>query len=124
MAAMEQSDKACLRGRTRVCVGRVIATVLFSACTISHAEQQSGSAIYQKICIGCHATTKNAPTVGLDLLQFKGDDSQFLEAIKNGRAGTLMPPWKSSFSDNEIMNLRAYLREEASRQQPVLQAKE
>lgn len=124
MTEMEQFDTADLLRHTRVWVGRVIALVLFGAYAISHAGQQSGSAIYQKVCVGCHATTMNVPTVGPNLLQFVGNDGEFLEAVKNGRAGTLMSPWKGTFSDSEIMNLRAYLREEASRQKPVPPIKE
>jgi len=111
----------------KICVFVVIASTLFVA-TGTGAEQfenpfgldaaaaAEGRRLYDALgCVACHGNNARG-AVGPDLtdnawLRAPSDEMIF-NVIRNGRAGTLMSPFKDSASDEEIWQLVTYLRDE------------
>ena len=91
-------------------VTTLVAFVLI--CPLGHAGASAGATTYLSVCAGCHgAGAGSPPGIAPDLRGFKGDDAAFLSVVKNGRPGTLMPPWQAAFSDAQIMSIRSYLKD-------------
>ena len=89
----------------------VFLSLLFSQ-TIYAADPLSGGKLYQSHCINCHGANgageiPNIPDFsrGEKLLQ---PDNVLLETIKSGQG--MMPSYRGMFSDDEILDLVAYLR--------------
>lgn len=72
-------------------------------------------AYYQDSCSGCHAPDRRGAT-GPALLpeRLTQPDEYYHGVIKNGKPGTIMPPWGGQLSDEEIDALIAFIRSEAS----------
>ncbi len=70
---------------------------------------------YLDSCSGCHAPDRRGAT-GPALLpgRLSEEDSYYFDVIKEGKPGTIMPPWKTQLSDAEITSLVAFIRSEAA----------
>ena len=76
-----------------------------------------GMALYQKKCAECHgqqAEGLTAPALANPAFLAFATDAYLQYAISEGRDGTLMRPFKSELSAEEIDDLTAYLRSLAS----------
>ncbi|HSQ26932.1 MAG TPA: cytochrome D1 domain-containing protein [Anaerolineales bacterium] len=69
---------------------------------------------YLDTCSGCHGADRRGAT-GPALLaeRMSQDDSYYFDIIKNGKPGTVMPPWGGSLSDQEISDMVTYLRSDS-----------
>lgn len=65
---------------------------------------------YLDTCSGCHGADRRGAT-GPALLaeRMSQDDDYYFDIIKNGKPGTVMPPWGGSLSDQEISEIVSYL---------------
>ncbi len=77
------------------------------------AERQTEiRALLQNSCSGCHGPELQGamgPSLKPDALANKADDL-LITTITNGRKGTAMPPWKSTFESDEITWLVSILK--------------
>jgi mono/diheme cytochrome c family protein len=66
-------------------------------------------------CVACHGNNARG-AVGPDLTDDEWlrapSDEMIFNTIKNGRAGTLMSPFRDAMSDEQIWKLVTYLRDE------------
>ena len=81
----------------------------------------SGKVIYEKHCLACHGTQGKGDTpIGKVLhpqpLDFASvvvktkTDADLLTIIQNGVKGTAMTGWKSTLSEQEMLDVLAYIR--------------
>ena len=64
-------------------------------------------------CVGCHgyrAEGGTGPSLTDDQWRYSPTDATLFRAITNGRAGTLMPPWKDKLSADETWKVIAFIR--------------
>ncbi len=105
----------------------VLSSALFAA-TAAGAEELTnpfgldaaaaahGRRLYDALgCVACHGNNARG-AVGPDLTDNEWlrapSDAMIFNVIKNGRAGTLMSPFKDSAEDSEIWQIVTYLRDE------------
>lgn len=69
-----------------------------------------GKKLYDATCAMCHGQELKASGGIPDLRETKLDDQGFRTVVKNGRPGTIMPPMKNTLNDEEIAQIRAYVR--------------
>ena len=84
----------------------------------AHLPNVSGKQVqeyYLDSCSGCHSPDRRGAT-GPALLpgRLTESDAYYANIIKNGKPGTIMPPWGAQLSDNEIDSLVAFMRSEAA----------
>jgi mono/diheme cytochrome c family protein len=88
------------------------------------ADQPDGAAIFKRNCVMCHGpdgkgvATFKTPDFTNPRVQASLTDEQILETIKNGKKGTVMPPWKDKLSDQEIKAVAAHIRSFNPQNQP------
>ncbi len=73
-------------------------------------------AAYRDSCSGCHGPKREGAT-GPALIpeRLTSNDDYYFDVIKNGKPGTVMPPWGSvGMSDEEIWALVGFIRSEPS----------
>ena len=78
----------------------------------------AGERLYTTNCGGCHGYDlegASGPSLFADALLSKRTDDMLLFVIRNGRAGTRMPPWKTVLKDDQIGLIIGYLRSEGAR---------
>lgn len=89
-------------------------TLLLSIVTMHSAfaadPVAGGKNLYHATCAMCHGQDLKASGGIPDLRETKLDDQGFRTVVKNGRPGTIMPPMKGTLSDEEIAQIRAYVR--------------
>lgn len=71
------------------------------------------AAFYQASCVSCHGADRGGVTgLGLPLTPeaLTEPDDFYFETIKNGRAGTAMPPWGGVMDDEEISTMVEFLK--------------
>lgn len=76
-----------------------------------------GAALYADNCTDCHGAGGegvNAPALGNPSALSHNSDEFIRYAIREGRDGTPMEPWKGKLSSADIDNLTAFLRSRAS----------
>ncbi|NJL24299.1 MAG: cytochrome c [Calothrix sp. SM1_5_4] len=64
-------------------------------------------------CGSCHGLTLRGglgPELSQERIR-KLSDTYLFEVIKNGKAGTAMPPWKAILTDPEIKTIIVYLKD-------------
>jgi len=87
---------------------------------LSHSgDPQKGKTLYEQHCLNCHGAGGRGdgpigqslipPAANLTLLDKKSDDT-VLDTIRNGRAGTAMPSWKTYLNQSAMQDLLAFLR--------------
>lgn len=93
-----------------------------------------GQRLYSQHCAGCHgedgmsenlaSTEQTPPAPPLAIISSLHSDAYLFWRISEGglEAGTTMPGWKNSLSEEEIWNTVAYLREMSNRQSPEILA--
>ncbi len=71
---------------------------------------------YQDSCSGCHAIDRRGAT-GPALLpqRLTEKDAYYIDVIKNGKPGTIMPPWGHQLTDEEIQYVVDFIRSEPSK---------
>lgn len=105
----------------------VFASALFAATAASAEELNNpfgldaaaaaqGRRLYDALgCVACHGNNARG-AVGPDLTDNEWlrapSDAMIFNVIKNGRAGTLMSPFKDTAEDSEIWQIVTYLRDE------------
>lgn len=97
-----------------------LVAVLLTACQSGEAQQSEPlvqerpvSTYFTDSCSGCHGATRQGAT-GPALLpqRLSQADEYYHDVIKNGKPGTVMPPWGSVLTDDEITTLIAFIRSE------------
>jgi mono/diheme cytochrome c family protein len=75
-------------------------------------EIDAGRKLYKQACYKCHGEAGISGGTVPDVRKFKdkGNDEVFLNLVRDGRAGTAMPPWKEILNDDEIKKIIAYVR--------------
>lgn len=70
-------------------------------------------------CAGCHGTDRRGAT-GPALLpeRLTQSDEYYIDVIANGKPGTVMPPWGSQLSDEDIVTLVEYIRSDTGEGPP------
>jgi mono/diheme cytochrome c family protein len=73
------------------------------------AQIDHGKATYAERCSHCHGPNMmNSGTITPDLRAFPDDKTRFVTTVKNGK-NNRMPPWGDILSDDQIMNLWAFI---------------
>jgi len=74
-------------------------------------DVDQGRDTYQDLCSACHGRDMVSPgTLSFDLRTFpKNDFERFKRSVLNGK-GTAMPAWTGKVSDEDILNLWAYVK--------------
>jgi len=100
LLVLTQSDKASIQ------------TAAVADATADPARVEAGRKLYKQACYKCHGENGISGGIVPDVRKFKdkGDDAEFLKLVRDGRAGTAMPPWKEILNDDEIMEIIAYVR--------------
>ncbi|MBI1357745.1 MAG: PQQ-dependent dehydrogenase, methanol/ethanol family [Acidobacteria bacterium] len=70
------------------------------------ADAAEGESIYRARCFGCHKSNGGS---GPNVFRTPLRPEAFLEVVRNGRAGTVMPSFGSLLSNEQIEGIRAYL---------------
>jgi nitrite reductase (NO-forming)/hydroxylamine reductase len=74
---------------------------------------------YLDSCAGCHGTDRRGAT-GPALLpeRLSQEDEYYLDVIANGKPGTVMPPWGSQLTEEDMMTLVDYIRSDTGQGPP------
>ena len=85
------------------------------AADLPNVKGKQVQAYYLDSCSGCHAPDRRGAT-GPALLpqRLTEKDEYYHDVIKNGKPGTIMPPWASQLSDSEIDTLVKFIKSEAA----------
>lgn len=84
-------------------------------------DAAGGKALYSEHCSGCHGDQGqgvSAPALADQLFLSSATDSYIKYAVVNGREGTPMQAFSKSLKDEEINDIVAYLRSQASGWKP------
>jgi len=88
------------------------------------ADQPDGAAIFKHNCVMCHGpdgkgvATFKTPNFTDPKVQASLTDEQILTTIKNGKKGTVMPPWGDKLSEQDIKAVAAHIRSFGTQNQP------
>jgi len=99
----------------RDCFASLAMTLLLSLAPLpTHAadgDVDQGRDTYQDLCSGCHGRDMvNPGTLSFDLRKFPKDDfDRFRKSVLAGK-GTAMPAWTGKISDQDVVNLWAYVK--------------
>lgn len=102
----------------------VLSVMIFSQ--VDAADVAGGQVKYQQFCVSCHGATGQGDGPAAAILNpkprnfkdvavmSKKTDAELMKVIKEGGPAVglsaSMPPWGSSLSDQDIMNIVAYIR--------------
>ena len=93
---------------------RIIATVSVSMLTMfANAGVGEGQELYDSYCQICHGGLGEGQTMGkalTDTVANRLTDEDLIAVITDGREGTGMTAWRSSFTETEIFDIAAYVR--------------
>lgn len=76
----------------------------------SEAMIAAGRSLYLQTCAKCHGPGAISGGTIPDLRKFEGSDQDYLNTVRDGRQGTIMPAWKEFLTDEEILKIRAYTK--------------
>ena len=83
---------------------------------IGNAEAiAEGERLYNETCTSCHGKDGTGgelgpPVAAQNRRYLKRTDAEIFDTIKNGIAGTQMPPYATQFTEDQIWRLAAYIR--------------
>ncbi len=91
------------------------------AVTGTAGNPQSGKTVYERHCVNCHGRSgKGDGPIGPALIPPAADlthqnatgksDEKLLALIRNGKPHTAMPAWKNALSEQEKLDVLAYVR--------------
>jgi len=82
-----------------------------AAARAAEGEVDQGRDTYQELCSSCHGRDLvNPGALSFDLRKFPKDDfARFRSSVLGGK-GTAMPAWTGKISDEDVVNLWAYVR--------------
>ena len=89
----------------------LICALAFTPACAADGDVDQGRDTYQDLCSSCHGRDMvNSGTLSFDLRKFPKDDfARFKNSVLNGK-GTAMPAWAGKVSDEDLVNLWAYVR--------------
>lgn len=95
------------------------------ATLIPQVSGKQVQAYYLDSCSGCHSPDRRGAT-GPALLpaRLSESDDYYFGVIKNGKPGTIMPPWAAQLSDEEINTLVQFIRSETAAESQVWSEKD
>jgi cytochrome c oxidase cbb3-type subunit III len=75
----------------------------------------AGEKLYNETCTACHGKDGTGgelgpPVASQNRRYLRRTDGEVVDAIKNGIAGTQMPPYGTQFSDDQVWQVAAYIR--------------
>ena len=84
-------------------------------------DSTKGERVFNNFCVACHgpqgkgdgplAKDLTPPPANLTSQDVRQDsDEELLGIIRNGQPGTAMPPWKASLTEQQILDVLAYVR--------------
>ena len=73
-------------------------------------ETNVGEALYRKSCAECHGLNAKGSALAKDLTSFKDTDEVFVKIVLNGRPGTAMAPFKGLLTEEDVRQIRAYIK--------------
>jgi mono/diheme cytochrome c family protein len=90
---------------------------LISALAELQGDTKAGKAIYEKNCASCHGKKgegrgflSTRPGLSDASYMVGKTDAELLDKIANGGKGTGMPAWKNVLSEQDRLNVLAYIR--------------
>ena len=90
-------------------------TALAGAHEVGIIQGKDVNSYYLDSCSGCHGPDRRGATGPALLAQrMTEDDAYYFDVIKNGKPGTIMPPWGGSLTDDEITELVKFLRSDST----------
>lgn len=107
---MKMKSKSMYSRSTQTLSAIALASVAVVHLAARASAVDEGRKIYQNTCAMCHGAELNASGGIPDLRKSKLDDDSFLQTVRNGRAGTIMPSMKERLSDDDIRKVRAYIK--------------
>jgi len=82
------------------------------ACAQDRAAIDTGEALYEEHCLGCHGEKLRSPGTSFDLRTLTaGQRARFDKFVMEGKGQ--MPPWQGTLNQTEIDQLWAYIRANA-----------
>ena len=74
-----------------------------------------GEKLYNETCTACHGKDGTGgelgpPVAAQNRRYLRRTDNEIFDTIKNGIAGTQMPPYRGQFTDDQIWRITAYIR--------------
>src|SRR5687767_3754095 len=74
-----------------------------------------GEKLYNEACTACHGKDGTGgelgpPVAAQNRRYLRRTDQEIFDAIKNGIAGTQMPPYSGQFTDDQVWRVTAYIR--------------
>src|SRR5688500_13458362 len=74
-----------------------------------------GEKLYNETCTACHGKDGTGgelgpPVAAQNRRYLRRTDQEIFDAIKNGIAGTQMPPYAGQFNDDQVWRVTAYIR--------------
>jgi ABC-type amino acid transport substrate-binding protein len=74
------------------------------------APTHAGEGLYKKSCVECHGGNARGNALAPNLLMYKGTDEDFVKVVLNGRPTTAMAPFKGLLTEEEVRQIRTYIR--------------
>ena len=89
----------------------VCALAMGSRARAAEGDVEQGRDTYGELCVTCHGPDMvNPGALSFDLRKFPKDDfERFKTSVLNGK-GRAMPAWRDKLSDEDVVNLWAYVR--------------
>ncbi|MEX0618040.1 MAG: c-type cytochrome [Pseudohongiellaceae bacterium] len=94
-------------------LGRLAVAGFLLAAAGAQAGPGEGQGLYDSFCVVCHGGLGEGQTMGKSLTDSAAknlDDQELIAVITEGRSGTGMAAWDGSLSDQEILDIAAYVR--------------